>query len=93
MPGAQRLHDSAPLDKLLRDHVAERRLYAAICAAPAVALESKGLLKGKKATAHPAFVDKLTDRSAVRLRIFTGHACDEVGAHVGFAAVGESHYV
>jgi 4-methyl-5(b-hydroxyethyl)-thiazole monophosphate biosynthesis len=62
MPGAQRLHDTEPLDKILRDHVSERRLYAAICAAPAVALETKGLLKGKKATAHPAFADKLTDK-------------------------------
>lgn len=62
MPGAQRLHESAPLDKILREHVSKNKLYAAICAAPAVALESKGLLEGKKATAHPAFVDKLTDK-------------------------------
>ena len=62
MPGAQRLHDSEALDKILRDHIFEKRLYAAICAAPAVASETKGLLERKKATAHPAFADKLTDK-------------------------------
>ena len=32
-----------------------------MCAAPAVVLETHGLLAGKKATAHPGFVDKLSD--------------------------------
>lgn len=40
---------------------ASGKKYAAICASPAVVFESQGLLDGKKATCHPAFVDKLTD--------------------------------
>ncbi|MCV6606199.1 MAG: DJ-1/PfpI family protein, partial [Porticoccaceae bacterium] len=31
------------------------KLYAAICAAPAVVLASHGLLEGKRATGHPAY--------------------------------------
>ncbi|KIZ02984.1 putative Protein DJ-1 [Monoraphidium neglectum] len=45
------------------------RLSAAICATPAVFLQAKGLLDGKKATAHPAFADKLVDQSAVAQRV------------------------
>jgi transcriptional regulator GlxA family with amidase domain len=61
MPGAERLRDSAPLIKLLQDQKRSGRLYAAICAAPAVVFEPNGLLEGKAATSHPAFVDGLSD--------------------------------
>jgi protein deglycase len=61
MPGAERLRDSAPLMKLLQDQKSSGRLYAAICAAPAVVFEPNGLLEGKAATSHPAFVDRLSD--------------------------------
>ena len=43
--------------------------HAAICATPAVALEVHGFLKGKKATAHPAFTNKLTDNSEAQRRV------------------------
>ncbi|CAI9757073.1 unnamed protein product [Fraxinus pennsylvanica] len=39
---------------------ADGRPYAAICAAPAVALGAWGLLKGLKATCYPSFVEQLS---------------------------------
>lgn len=69
MPGAARLRDSAALDEVLARHVAEGRLHAAICAAPAVVLQAKGLLENVKATAHPAFSDKLANQAAVGARV------------------------
>jgi 4-methyl-5(b-hydroxyethyl)-thiazole monophosphate biosynthesis len=59
MPGAERLRDSAVLIDILKKHIAAGRLYAAICAAPAVVLQHYGLLKNKKATCHPSFKDKI----------------------------------
>ena len=62
MPGAEHLRDSPELDSLLQQHAADGKLLTAICAAPAVVFESKGLLKGKTATCHPAFTEKLSDQ-------------------------------
>ncbi len=50
---------------MLKQQAAADRWHAAICASPAIVLETKGLLKGKKATAHPGFTDKLTDQRCV----------------------------
>jgi putative intracellular protease/amidase len=61
MPGAERLRDCDKLTALLREQQAAGRLYAAICAAPAVVFEHHKLLEGLPATCHPAFVDKLAD--------------------------------
>ncbi|XP_031497824.1 protein DJ-1 homolog C isoform X2 [Nymphaea colorata] len=59
MPGSARLRDCQVLEKIVRKHAEEKRLYGAICAAPAIALQAWGLLKKKKVTGHPAFLDKL----------------------------------
>ena len=67
MPGAEHLRDSSDLDSVLQKHAAAGKLLTAICAAPAVVYESKGLLKGKKATCHPAFTDKLSDQRSAAL--------------------------
>lgn len=61
MPGAEHLRDNEALKEILHRQRDENRPYAAICAAPAVVLEHHGLLEGRQATAHPAFVDKLSD--------------------------------
>jgi protein deglycase len=61
MPGAERLRDSAVLTDLLEKQRSADKAWTAICASPAVVFESKGWLAGKKATAHPAFADKLSD--------------------------------
>ncbi|MDD3651117.1 DJ-1 family glyoxalase III [Immundisolibacter sp.] len=68
MPGAERLRDCAPLIALLRTQRAARRLYGAICAAPAVTLAPHGLL-GTRATAHPNFMDRLAPAQALGQRV------------------------
>ncbi len=56
LPGADNLANFAPLDGLLRNQLASRTgRIGAICAAPAVVLGRKGLLKGHKATCYPGF--------------------------------------
>jgi protein deglycase len=55
MPGSEYLRDCAPLIEALKRQHAAGRLYAAICAAPAVALYPHGLLAGRRATCHPNF--------------------------------------
>lgn len=48
MPGASSLRDCKILENIIRKQAADGRLYAAICASPAVALGSWDLLKGVK---------------------------------------------
>jgi 4-methyl-5(b-hydroxyethyl)-thiazole monophosphate biosynthesis len=69
MPGAERLRDSAELLKLVQEQKAADKLYAAICATPAVFFEAKGIIEGKNATAHPAFSDKLSNQATVKGRV------------------------
>ncbi|XP_011626266.1 protein DJ-1 homolog B isoform X2 [Amborella trichopoda] len=69
MPGASSLRDCQALESIVKKHAAEGRLYGAICAAPAVALDSWGLLKGLKATCHPSFMDKLSTAVPVKSRV------------------------
>ena len=55
MPGSEHLRDCTELTEALKRQRAEGRLYAAICAAPAVALHPHGLLEGRRITCHPNF--------------------------------------
>lgn len=48
MPGAVRLRESETLKKIMRKQAEERRLYGAICAAPAVTLLPWGLGRKKQ---------------------------------------------
>ncbi len=75
MPGAERLRDSEVLKHILARHVAAGRLYAAICAAPAVVLQPLGFLAGRRATCHPSFASQLPDRSRVTDRVFVDGPC------------------
>jgi 4-methyl-5(b-hydroxyethyl)-thiazole monophosphate biosynthesis len=61
MPGAERLGQCKELLGLLEKQRESGRIWSAICATPAVVFEAQGWLKGKKATSHPAFVDRLAD--------------------------------
>ncbi len=61
MPGSEHLCDSVELIRLLKRQRAEGRLYAAICAAPAVVLYPHGLLEGRRATCHPNFAHLLSN--------------------------------
>lgn len=54
MPGAERLRDSVPLAKILKESKEGGAVVAAVCASPAVVLASHGLLDGVKATCYPA---------------------------------------
>ena len=54
MPGAEHLRDCEPLIKLLKEQKRSSKLYGAICASPAVALASHGLLVDGPATCYPA---------------------------------------
>lgn len=57
MPGAEHLRDSPELIVMLKRQADEGRFYAGICASPAVVFHSHGLLRGKRFTCHPNFVE------------------------------------
>lgn len=65
LPGAEHLRDSADLKVLLERQQATGGWYGAICAAPAVVLETHGLLHNRQATCHPGHVGGLSNRTAV----------------------------
>lgn len=58
--GAERLNKSRILKNLLKEQELAGRIYGAVCSSPGI-LHRQGLLKGKKATAHPSIVSKLTN--------------------------------
>ncbi|XP_059313425.1 protein DJ-1 homolog C isoform X1 [Lycium ferocissimum] len=66
MPGSARLRDCEVLQKITSRQAEQKRLYGAICAAPAVTLLPWGLLKRKQITCHPAFIDKISSFRAVK---------------------------
>lgn len=57
-PGAERLDKDPRIAQLLHKLTAQDSYTAAICAAPKV-LAHAGLLKGKRATSYPGFLDKM----------------------------------
>ena len=63
MPGAVNIAEDQYAVAGLKKAVADKKLIAAICAAPAVVLASHGLIKGRKATCYPVpdFIAKLKD--------------------------------
>ncbi|PON82055.1 DJ [Trema orientale] len=69
MPGSVRLRDCEILQNITSKQAEEKRLYGAICAAPAVTLLPWGLLRRKQTTCHPAFMDKLPTFWAVKSNI------------------------
>nr|XP_051114635.1 protein DJ-1 homolog B [Andrographis paniculata] len=70
MPGAATFKDCKTLESIVKKQAVDGRPYAAICAAPAVALGSWGLLKGLKATCYPSFMNELSSAaSAVEYRV------------------------
>lgn len=65
MPGAQRLADFGPLAERVRKQARAGELFAAICAAPALALQGYGVLRQRRMTCYPAFSDRLSGCSFV----------------------------
>ena len=60
MPGAQHLAEHEPLAERVREQAKAGKLFAAICAAPAVALQQYGVLRQRRMTCYPAFSDRLS---------------------------------
>jgi 4-methyl-5(b-hydroxyethyl)-thiazole monophosphate biosynthesis len=60
MPGAQRLAEHMPLAQRVQQQARAGKFYAAICAAPALALQEYGVLKQRRMTCYPAFSDRLS---------------------------------
>lgn len=75
IPGAENLRDSAILTDILKEQRQAGRWLGAICAAPAVVLGPHGLLEGRQATAHPAFVDQLADQKRADERVVVDGRC------------------
>jgi 4-methyl-5(b-hydroxyethyl)-thiazole monophosphate biosynthesis len=69
MPGSERLRDSKTLQQITKKQAESSQPYAAICAAPVVALQSWGLLKGLHATCHPSFADQLESAETAGSRV------------------------
>ncbi|MDD5458500.1 MAG: DJ-1/PfpI family protein [Phycisphaerae bacterium] len=63
MPGAEHLSRCQLLITMLKRQKTANRLYAAICASPAVVLAPHGLLDDVKATCYPSMLDKLNSPS------------------------------
>lgn len=59
MPGTTNLMNHAGVNEVIKSFDKEKKLVAAICAAPSV-LGQAGLLKGRNATCYPGFEEKLT---------------------------------
>lgn len=55
MPGAENLAASALVKQLVQSCVAQKKLIAGICAAPAFVLLPQGVLAGKRGTCFPGF--------------------------------------
>ncbi len=61
LKGSENLRDCPELINMLKKHSAANKLYAAICAAPALVLEHHGLLEGKKATCFPSMLNLIPE--------------------------------
>jgi len=75
MPGAEHLRDCRELVGMLKNQKESGRLYAAICASPAVVFEHHGLLADKKATCYPPMAEKLKNRQAANQRVVVDGNC------------------
>ena len=71
MPGTVNLLECAPLMAMVDEHNENGGRIAAICAAPAKILGSKGLVKGKKATCYPGLEELLEGATAVTDSVVT----------------------
>ena len=75
MPGAEHLRDSKELVEMLKRQQNDGRLYAAICASPAVVLHHHGLLAQRKATAYPGFAEQFENTEAIDSRVVVDGNC------------------
>ncbi|MES2819437.1 MAG: DJ-1 family glyoxalase III [Pseudomonadota bacterium] len=59
LAGAQHLAEHVPLAERVREQARSGRLFAGICAAPALALQAYGVLKQRRMTCYPGLSDQL----------------------------------
>lgn len=78
LPGAHHLRDCEPLIHMLRAQKAAGRLFAAICASPAVVFAHHGLDEGHHTTAHPGFIHELRHFKQARV-VIDGHCITSQG--------------
>jgi 4-methyl-5(b-hydroxyethyl)-thiazole monophosphate biosynthesis len=75
MPGAEHLRDCPELIEMLKEQKQQGKLYAAMCASPAVILGCHGLIDDKQATCHPALEDKLVCKQKLTDRVVVDGNC------------------
>jgi 4-methyl-5(b-hydroxyethyl)-thiazole monophosphate biosynthesis len=75
IPGAENLRDSVDLAELLKKQAGAGGFFGAICASPAVVLQTHGLLENRQATTHPGFVDQLTSNDSIESRVVVDGNC------------------
>jgi len=75
LPGAQRLAEHVPLADKVREQAAAGRFFAAICAAPALALQDYGVLRQRRMTCYPALSDRLSGCSFVDAPVVVDGNC------------------
>lgn len=75
MPGAEHLRDSEVLRQILVSQNAAGRLFGAICAAPAVVLQTHGLLQGRRCTGHPGHMQRLSASGAAEAEVVVDRNC------------------
>ncbi len=75
MPGAENLRDSKELETMLKQQSESGRLYAAICASPAVVFAHHGLIENRKATCYPSFAEKLSNPAPRESRVVVDKNC------------------
>ncbi len=75
MPGAERLRDSKELTEMLKRQQQDGKLYAAICASPAIVFHHHGLLAERKATAYPGFAEQLANTESIESRVVVDNNC------------------
>lgn len=74
MPGAENLSASEALHRILLRHAGTHKPLGAICAAPAVVLQKKDLLAGRKVACYPSFRVQVdgASRTEERLQLAQG---------------------
>jgi len=75
IPGAQNLRDSKELEILLKNQADNKKMYAAICASPAIVLHHHGLVTPGKVTCHPGFVDHIDNGNIVESKVVVDGNC------------------
>ncbi|MFW5774725.1 MAG: DJ-1 family glyoxalase III [Chitinivibrionales bacterium] len=73
--GAENFSRTSALIEMLQKQKESGRLYAAICASPALVLQPHGLLEDKLATCFPSFEEKLQNREATGRRVVEDDNC------------------